>query len=407
MIIDRHGELVWFSPGTARLAKFNLSPQVYRGKPVLTWWEGLVTAGHGDGVLVIADTSYRRLHTITAGQALAADLHEFVVTARDTALITAYRHATADLSAVGGPASGTVLAGVIQEIDIATGNLLFEWDSLDHVSLAETCQAFSGGTAADPFDYFHINSIQDTADGDLLVSARNTWAAYRIARPGGAVRWRLGGRKSDFTMGPGARFFWQHHARLHSGGLLSLFDDGAAPAEEKQSRGLILKLDTTARTAAVHRQYTHPHRRLLASAMGSTQLLPGGRVLIGWGTEPYFSEFSSGGTLLMDGEIAPGSPTYRAIRGTWTGRPPARPDIAARAHGSSADVYASWNGSTEVHSWTVLAGQTASALEPAGAALRSGFETKITVHRPGPWFAAEARNASGQTLGRSATTHLR
>jgi hypothetical protein len=212
------------------------------------------------------------------------------------------------------------------------------------------------------------------------------------------VRWRLGGRKSDFMMESGAQFFWQHHARLHSGGLLSLFDDGAAPAEERQSRGLILKLDTATRTAALHRQYTHPHRRLLATAMGSVQMLADGRVLVGWGTEPYFSEFSADGTLLLDGEVAADSPTYRAVRAAWTGRPSGRPAVAVRAHGSGADVYASWNGSTEVDSWRVLAGRTPSALSPAAAAHRSGFETEITVRHPGPWFAAEARSA-----GRAAT----
>jgi hypothetical protein len=407
MIVDRLGDLVWFSPDTAGGAKFNLSRQVYRGKPVLTWWEGVVTAGHGDGVLVIADTSYRRLHTIRARDQLAADVHEFVITAQDTALITAYRHAAADLSGFGGPASGTVLSGVIQEIDIATGRLLFEWDSLDHIDLTETCQAFSGGTAADPFDYFHVNSIQHSANGDLLLSARNTWTVYRISRPGGAVRWRLGGKKSDFTMGPGTEFFWQHHARQHAGGLLSLFDDGAAPAEEKQSRGLILKLDTGRRAASVYRQYIHPRRRLLATAMGSTQVLADGRVLVGWGTEPYFSEFSAGGALLLDGQIAADSPTYRAIRSAWTGHPSGHPAIAARRHGGGTRVYASWNGATEVRRWRVLAGRTASSLAQAGSASRAGFETVVTVQHRGPHFAAEALNAHGHVLGRSAPIQLR
>jgi hypothetical protein len=407
MIVDRRGDLVWFSPSTTSHAKFNLSRQVYRGKPVLTWWEGVVTAGHGDGVLVIADTSYRRLHTIRATDHLAADVHEFVITAKDTALITAYRHARADLSSFGGPVSGTVLSGVIQEIDIATGKLLFQWDSLDHIDLTETSQPFSGGTPADPFDYFHINSIQLNSDGDLLISARNTWAVYRISRPDGAVRWRLGGRKSDFTMGPGTEFFWQHHARLHGGGLLSLFDDGAAPAEEKQSRGLILKIDTGRKTASVYRQYTHPRHGLLASAMGSMQVLAGGRVLVGWGTEPYFSEFSPDGALLLDGQIAANSPTYRAISSAWTGHPSGHPAVAVRRHRGGAHVYASWNGSTEVHRWRVLAGRTASRLSHAGSAHRASFETTVTVRHGGPHFAAEALNARGHVLGRSATIQLR
>jgi hypothetical protein len=408
MILDRRGDLVWFSPDTSNHAKFNFSAKTYRRKPVLTWWEGVVTGGHGEGAVVIADTAYHHLHTITAKKGLSADLHELVITAQDTALVTAYRTATADLSGVGGPASGVVLSGVVQEIDIATGKLLFEWDSLDHVDPAESYEAFSGGTTANPFDYFHINSIEVAADGDLLISARNTWAIYRIARPSGAIRWRLGGKKSSFARGPGASFFWQHHARLHGGGLLSLFDDGAAPEEEKRSRALILSLDTQKMQASVRRQYVHPHRRLLATAMGSTQVLPDGRVVVGWGTEPYFSEFSPDGTLLVDGQITADSPSYRVFRSGWSGDPEARPTVAARHHHrGDATVYASWNGATDVHAWKVLAGRHPSALAHVGSARRAGFETAVTVHHAGPYFAAEALNARGHVLGRSAADRLR
>jgi hypothetical protein len=406
MILDSRGDLVWFSPDDSKRAKFNLSPQVYRGKPVLTWWEGAVTGGHGEGVVVVADTSYRRLHTIEAKRGLTADLHEFVITTQNTALITAYRTAAADLSSLGGPASGAVLSGVVQEIDISTGKLLFEWDSLDHIDVAETYQEFSGGTTANPFDYFHINSIDVASDGDLVISARNTCAIYRFARPAGSIRWRLGGKNPSFAMESGTGFFWQHHARLHEGGLLSLFDDGAAPQEEQYSRGLILELDTNGMRASVRRQYIHPHRLLLATAMGSTQVLADGRVLVGWGTEPYFSEFSADGTLLLDGQIATGSPSYRAFRAGWSGHPAGHPAAAARRRGGRATVYASWNGATEVRTWKVLAGRTPSSLSHSGSARLAGFETAITVHHAGPYFAAEALNARGHVLGRSKTVRL-
>jgi hypothetical protein len=51
-----------------------------------------------------------------------------------------------------------------------------------------------------------MNSVALAPDGDLIVSSRNTWTIYKIVRPGGAVRWRLGGKKSDFKVGPGAAF---------------------------------------------------------------------------------------------------------------------------------------------------------------------------------------------------------
>src|SRR5262249_52472492 len=151
------------------------------------------------------------------------------------------------------------------------------------------------------FDYFHVNAIDLDADGNLLVSARNTWAVYKLDRSSGKVLWRLGGKKSDFAMGPGTQFAWQHDARHQGAGdrLISLFDDGAKPAVHKQSRGIILALDHARRTATLQREFTH-NPPLLAWALGSVQVLGNGNVLVGWGTAPYFSEYSANGKLLFD-----------------------------------------------------------------------------------------------------------
>ena len=52
-----------------------------------------------------------------------------------------------------------MLDSVVQEIDIKTGLVLYQWDSLDHVPLADSYEAMPA-TAGGPFDYFHINSVQ-------------------------------------------------------------------------------------------------------------------------------------------------------------------------------------------------------------------------------------------------------
>jgi hypothetical protein len=69
-------------------------------------------------------------------------------------------------------------------------------------------------------------------------------------------------------------------------------------------------------------------------------------------------------------------------------------------------VYASWNGSTEPDTWTVLAGTTAGALAKAGSQRRAGFETAITVNTKGPYFAVAAVDADGHVLAQSATVRL-
>jgi len=411
MILDRYANPVWFSPNTdfpasKGMARVDLQVQTYRGQPVLTWWEGRIELGVGYGKAVIADSSYRTIATVDGGDGMSADLHEFVISPQDTALITAVRPRSADLSALRGPAGGTALTGSVLEIDIASGEVLFEWNSLDYVPVTDTYAAFSGGTEKKPFDYFHVNSIAVAPDGNLIVSARNTCTVYKIARSGGEVLWRLGGKRSSFEMGPGATFWWQHHVRPRGTQGLSVFDDAASPQKEKQSRAILLDLDTVTMRATLSRSYTHP-AKLLAANQGSMQLLPDGRVLVGWGNLPYFTEFAENGTVLLDGQFPVGDQSYRAFTASWTGRPTDKPAVAARVNPAGGSVvYASWNGATELSSWTVLAGSTATGLREAGSQRRTGFETTITVNSGGPYFAVTANDAHGRMLGQSATVKL-
>ena len=407
MILDRAGGLVWYSPNSQSTARLDLKVQRYQGKPVLTWWEGQVLAGYGQGHVVIADSSYRTIATVNAGHGLTADLHEIVISPQNTALITVYKPVTANLSRLGGPAKGVVLSGVVQEIDIPSGRVLFEWNSIDHVPVTDTVVSFAGGTRKVPFDYFHINSISIAPDGTLLISARNTSTVYKIARPSGKVVWRLGGRRSSFRMGPGTTFWFQHQALPQGAHTVSIFDDGGAPPKERQSRGILVNLNTSTMRATLQRSYIHPTTRLLAAFEGSMQVLPGGRVLIGWGNLPVFSEFTANGTLILDGRYPAGDQSYRVLSAAWTGQPADQPAAAARVSpaGGSA-VYASWNGATRVASWTVLAGSSPNRLAQAGSRGRHGFETAITVNNLGPYFAVTANDASGQPLGQSPTILL-
>jgi Arylsulfotransferase (ASST) len=431
IILNQRGQLVWFGKNTAANHRMNFSVQTYNGTPVLTWFQGLVVAeGYGKGELVIADSSYRITHVIRAHGSDMADFHDFVITPpgtngskEGTALITIYRHyANVDLRPVGLAASGHLLSGVAQEIDIATGNLLFEWDSWSrtspHVRLTQTYQKpgvgdGGDGTAAKPFNYFHINSVSDAGDGsgDLLISGRNTWTVYRVSRTTGAIVWRLNGKKSSFTMGPRSKFFWQHHVRAFPGGRLTIFDNGAATpvdqtAEERHSRALVLGLDTHTMHASLQKAYFHPGQTYLAGAMGSAQLLPDGRMFAGWGTEPHFSEFAADGRLLLDGDIEKGAPSYRAFTEDWSANPKERPAAAARSRSGGATVYASWNGATNVWTWTVFAGKTGTSLRAVGSAGRTGFETAIVVHDSGPYFAVQAHDRKGNALAKSAVVKI-
>ena len=397
MVVDRQGRLVWFQP-TPSSEPFDLNVQPYRGRPVLTWWQGAVRSAHGYGNGEMADGSYRTIATIRAGDGLQADLHELQLTSAGTALITAYEQTTTSLSALGGPRRAPVFVGHAQEIDLSTGKVLLDWNSLEHVGVEESNQPLppTGG----PFDYFHINSISEMDDGNLLISARNTWTLYKVDRSSGKVIWRLNGKRSDFSLSPAARFYWQHHARPHGGSALTVFDN-AGPKRERQSRGLLLALDERSRRVELTRAYTHP-AGFLANTLGSVQLLPDGRVFVGWGDQPYFSEFAPDGTLLLDGQLPFATRSYRAFTADWVGRPGDAPRIVSRANPAGGFVvHVSWNGATEIDRWVVLAGPDRSSLEPVGSQAWSGFETGIAVNSTGPYFAAAALDSRGRELGRS------
>lgn len=423
VITDASGELVWMGPDEPGKHRLDFNAQSYRGEPVLTWFEGVETHGWGQGVAVIADTGYHRRHVIRAHSGphdrggLNVDHHEFNITPDGHALVSAFRtYDDVDLRPVGGPAKGVMVAGVCQEIDIATGELIFEWDSLqDGVPLEETQQPFrymgqKFGVASNPFDYFHINSIAPADDGDLLISSRNTWTVYKIHKTGtrsSKIVWRLNGARSDFTMGPGTHFYWQHHVRPHPGGIMSVFDNGADPKKEPQSRALALHVDEDAMRVTLGHQYTHPGKQLLAVAMGSAQLLPDGGMLAGWGTNAYFSEFSADGQLQIAGRMTTGNASYRTFTYPWTGHPSGPPDVVARHSAAGATVYVSWNGATQAASWAVVSGKTPSSLTRTATARKLGFETAIEVRDSGPYFAVQAHDTNGRPLATSATVKVR
>jgi hypothetical protein len=405
MIMDNRGEVIWFKPlNTRGVTDFRV--QHYRGKPVLTWWRGHVSnAGVGDGWYVIYNTSYRPVAEVRPGNGLVGDVHEFLITKNDTALFTVYHRRPVDLSSVGGPKEGSIWDGIVQEVDIATGRVLFEWHSYPEVAIAESYapppKATAGAKAA-PYDYFHINSIDVEPSGNLLVSARNTHTVYEIDRKTKKVIWRLGGKKSYFKMGAGTTFAWQHDARRHADGTITIFDNGAAPPVEKFSRVLVLRVDVAAPKATLVRSYHHP-KRLLAPFEGNAQLLPNGNVVVGWGAQPYVSEFSRGGSLLFDAYFGHDKPpgkdadTYRAYRFPWHGQPKDRPVVVV----AGDTAYSSWNGATDVARWQVLAGPSAGQLKPAQAVAENGFETPIRLTKSAAFYAVRALSRDGKVLGTS------
>jgi hypothetical protein len=409
MILNEHGELVWFKPlAPAGTRAANFQVQQYEGKPVLTWWQDpLVANGSKTAGEVIANSAYQNIAEIRAGNGYQPDLHEFQITPQGTGLITVYDAIDCNLSAVGGPSDGAAADTLLQEIDLKTGLVMYEWHSLDHVPLQSSYSSAAPTSLREPFDYFHINSIDVEQDGDLLVDSRNTWAAYDVDPKTGQVRWELGGKRSSFKMGPGTSTAWQHDAIQQPDGAITFFDNGAFPQVHPQSRAIEVTLDMANMTAALVRSYEHQNP-LVAGSQGNVQELAGGAWMVGWGQAGYLSEVNAAGQVLFNAHLPPSWESYRTFASAWSGRPaspPAVAVVAAPGAQGGANVYASWNGATEVASWQVLVGSSASTLKPAGSAPKTGFETAIPIAAApaGSYVAVQALSSAGAVIGASPT----
>jgi outer membrane protein assembly factor BamB len=391
VIADDRGRIRWYHQVPHGLEMTDFRAQTLDGKPVLTWWQGTISkTGVGKGDYVICDAGYGNCRTLHAGHGLVGDLHEFQLTPRGTAFVSIYRTVPRDLRSVGGPKDGFVYDSVVQELDAHTGKVVWEWHSLDHVSLSESLQAHEEpaqhATKKRPLDYFHVNSVADAPAGRILVSGRNTSALYLIARDGQIV-WRLGGKESDFKPAAAVKFRFQHNARFHGPSTISLFDNGAIPKLEPYTRPLVLHIDVATHRARIVKTFVHP-QKISSPYEGDLQLLPSGGALVGWGGVPKVTEFSAAGRIRFELKLPYGD-TYRAYRLPWSGKPTDGP----RAAVVGDTVYASWNGDLQVERWRVTANGQTLATAPW-----RGLETAIPVQTSEKHLVVTALDGAGRTL---------
>ncbi len=419
LIYTPQGQLVWFDRLPAGETAEDLNEQTYAGRRDLTWWRGRVLElGFGQGEDLVMSSSYRVLARVPGGNGLHADLHDFQIVPHGVAYITAYNPIRCNLSPLGGARDGAIIDTAIQEIDMSTGLVRWEWHSLDHVAAAESETPTATNTR--PWDWFHINSIDvegaglgeagvgragtDSSD-NLFISARNTWAGYEIEGGSGRILWRLGGLKSSFKMGPGTETAWQHDGRILPDGEVTFFDDGSNPPIHHQSRAVRIALNFATHEARLTSSFTHHDPPLLAASQGNMQTLASGNTVVGYGGVPAISEYARGGALLLDAHLPYEMAFYRAFRFPWSGRPASPPAVLASLNDTSEEtvVHASWNGATEVAAWRVLASKRPGSLAAQTTIPASGFESSTTLPLKYAHVAVQALDAAGHVLGTSRT----
>lgn len=432
LIMDQKGNPIWFQPLCSKyIQNTDFRVQSYHGYPVLTMWQGTISGTQSSELDLpagdpepgayynILDQHYNIIKKISARNGFTSDLHEFTITKRNTALFTAIKQVPADLTPYGGPKDGYFDDYSIQEVDLETGKLLFFWNALSHIDPADSMlPASSASESNNIWDCYHLNSIDEGSDNSLLISMRNMWAIYKLNKESGDIIWQLGGKQSDFTISPDAAFSWQHDARYRSDNRISMFNDACCASSTSppqcQSHGLILELDFCNMTTNAVREYFHDPA-LYVPSQGNVQKLPNGNQFIGWGEEPYLSEYAEEGNtitepwlnFLYDVRFPNENMSYRAFKNRWIGLPLYPPSIAIVRSYDMVEVFASWNGSTETAAWQVLAGPTPYCLSIIiESTPRTGFETKICLPCDGPYYQVNALDSCGFVIGTSMLVNL-
>jgi hypothetical protein len=413
-IFGNDGTLVWWQRRPFGDSEEH-NPTVVRlwGQRLLAVWVGnshRIGSNHvfiNDGSVLLYNNHYQQVGQITAGapfQPDQLDMHEFRITPQGDALVGIYL-----------PVKRLVPGGfeyvvhyVIQKLSLVreaqgihTGRVLFQWSTQGHVPVSQSALPDPGAGTA--WDFFHGNAITQDPDGNLVVSGRNTSGLYKINVRTGRIMWQLGARGDPTLKLP---WCYQHDVTALGNGDYSLFDDGSIgpgcyPKTWHPARGLVIHVDDAHGRVRVSlvRAYTH-RPSIYSEYTGSMQVLPGGDALVDWGVVPEVTQYRRSGRVLMDLSLS--GQSYRGFRFAWTGVPSTPPAGAARLTSSGTEVWASWNGSTQLRAWRVLAGATSSTLAVAAARVsKAGFETSISLNKPYAAVEVQALSASGHVLSTS------
>jgi hypothetical protein len=326
-IITNAGKVIWFHALPAHELAADFRTQTYQGKPVLTWWQGPPDLGAvSGGTDYIYNDRYQKIAEVRGGNGYSVDGQEFLITPWNTALIVTDAITTANLTSIGGPPDQKVVDSIVQEIDISTGRVLFQWNAADHVPYQDSEQP-RPASAATPWDWFYINAVHLDTDGNLLISARHAWAIYKVSLRTGNIIWVLGGKHSTFKLkaapgqvldSAGEIFAYQHDPEAIGNDEYTVFDDesdggaGLLP----YSRAVTVRLDLATKVATLVKSVKQPEG-FLATEEGNAQTTRNGDLFVGWGAVPYISEFSPAGQLLFNAQLPGIDITYRAYRLPW------------------------------------------------------------------------------------------
>ncbi|KAF5608613.1 uncharacterized protein FSUBG_4541 [Fusarium subglutinans] len=382
-----------------------LRVQTVHNEQFLTLWRGHRKMSHGFGEVIVMNSEYEKtvvhldaIITNMYGQKFLSglDFHEQELTTRGTILVTAYNTTMYNLTRMGGSEHGFVTDSLFFEIDIETQEILFSWSALDHFwpedSMLPLISSSGYGGPKNPYDFFHLSSIQAVNHDSFLISSRNFWSVYLVSRSNGRILWELRGntKGGDFGALPHhGRFRWQNHVRAHNVTsremILSMFDNHNSPEDmgKTYSRGLLLKLKLPPHPDEKPEvlRILSPDRAKISPEHGSYQLgLSNGNQFMSWGAGGVVHEYGpdDGHDLRWQARFGydESITSYRAFKDVWTGTPSKwTPALVVEKREDTVMGFVSWNGATDIDAYHIYLAEPGTELKPLGEAKVLGFET--------------------------------
>jgi hypothetical protein len=399
LILNSQGQIVYYQSVADALSAFDFKVQPNGS---LSYFD------EKNSTFYVMDSHYKVVNTYQAGNGYVADLHDLQILPNGDALLMAYDAETVDMSKVvkGGKKDATVTGLIIQELD-PSKNVIFEWRSWDHFSFSDSTSSLTDQNV----DLVHGNALALANDGNLLLSSRNQSEITKINLNTGAILWRLGGKANQFTFVNGQPFAYQHDVRQLPNGDITVFDNHGTQENPAPSHGIEYKIDEKNKTATQVWEYTH-NSPVFATFMGDTQRLPDGNTFLDWGApstaDGYeyvtMTEVSPDGQTLLEFSFDQPYVSYRAFRFPWQGFPDTQPALASKVDASGITLGYSWNGATEVASYSVMGGTTPTALSQIEEKAKADFETQSHLTNLPPdecYFQVAALDKTGKELARS------
>lgn len=377
MILDRYGEVVYTRLLPATGIDFKLHPN-----GMMSHCRAIIN-NPAALKFILTDSTFFIKDSVACVNGVLTDAHDLIILPNGHYLLKGFVYRTMNLSSYnwfngnGSPGSTTaqVKCGVIQELD-QNKNLVFSWNSADHYLFSDVQEEWLSSPTN--VDWTHLNSVEVDTDGNLLLSVRHFSEVTKINRQTGAIMWRLGGKRNQFTMvnDPHNGFYGQHDARRITNGNITIFDNGKAGNPVHPARGIEYNINTQNMTATLVWNYQYSPTSY-SMFMGGTRRLANGNSIIGWGRlqnrNVMFSTVKPDGGLIMEVQFTDSLFSYRAFNYPslpWQLR---RPQITCRdsAGGSYLDApsgHASymWSTGSTARSIRVTAADTYYVFVPYG-----------------------------------------